>query len=1220
MKGNHLTKFLFSLLITIVGIINPSRSIAQATTLAAGDIAIIAMGPSSTDQFAFVLLKDINTGTIINFTDLGFASATAGFNGGTGGNAEGFVTYTAPSEQCAGTVITWKNGGSNLSGWSTQSTDFKLNASGEQLFAFQGTGTLATVNFATQSESTGEADWASQTNITVLYGMQTDAIWITTGTTADATSYQPSTSILPAADLIQFTSKSDVVYTAKTFTGTTAAIITSVTTAANFTTSSSQITLPAYTSFIVNPLPPTSGGDVTLTYNGLTHTVSASITGTGLTIDWYNASSSGTLLLSGSTTSPTATAAGTYVYYAQTRSTCNSSNISATRTKITLTINKAALTVTADNKTVNYTDAKPTLTYTITGFVNGENTSVVSGAPVLSTSYTNTTLPSLSPLAISITAGTLAAANYTFSSIVAGTLTINPANIWTGGTNTDWNTSNNWDSKVVPTTNTNIIIASGALHYPLLTTNITIAALSLQTGSYINLGTGAFIINGAISESGTLSGSSTSSLTLNGTAGTINFTTNTDSLLNLSLGSGATATLGSPLYIAAGTNKTPGALTIGSNATLNTTNELTLTSNDSSTAIVAAIPEDALTGIALGTINGTVTVDRYVHSVVNTANSTENGSGNTSVNNGLRAWRLLTVPVTQSGSETIKAAWQNNGIAYNAATPSTQGIGTLITGASATNGLDAVSGTSLLSWNVDGQSFSPVTNTLVPISNGNYGGSNSGNTGYMLFVRGDRNPATVSNPDFGGITINNTMLNPTGNLITGKQVYNVKYSPGTGTGQSRFTLIGNPYAAPVNLATLDTNNVRAQYYIWNPNLNSVGAFVTIDLYFGLTISSPSTGHESQYIQSGQAFFAVGGTEPSDGTLTFNESNKTDSNNNYVFRPAAIPTESFSSSLYLLDDSAITLADGNIVQYRSGLNADIDYLDALKLNNTNETFSLVRDSVKLAIERRPIIANNDTLFFNLAQTTKRNYQFQFTATALNHPGLMGFLKDSYTGDSTMLNLNSNTAVNFSIDANTASQAGNRFMIVFERPAGAAPLPVTFIGIKATQQSNNAIAITWNVQNEINIQSYEVEKSTDGKTYYAIGSVTAIGLSQYNLEDDNAATGVNYYRVHSTGSDGSIQYSQIVQVITGAGDASIAIYPNPVQDAQIGVQFTNMPAGIYIAKLLTTLGQVITTKTINHAGGSATQTIPFNKTLAKGIYQLEIINTVDKSVTTHEVQYQ
>lgn len=55
----------------------------------------------------------------------------------------------------------------------------------------------------------------------------------------------------------------------------------------------------------------------------------------------------------------------------------------------TLTINQAHLTVTADNKTKCYGDANPTLSYSLSGFVNGETASVVSGSPTLITTATN---------------------------------------------------------------------------------------------------------------------------------------------------------------------------------------------------------------------------------------------------------------------------------------------------------------------------------------------------------------------------------------------------------------------------------------------------------------------------------------------------------------------------------------------------------------------------------------------------------------------------------------------------------------------------------------------------------------------------------------------------------------------------------------------------------------------------------------------------------------
>lgn len=89
----------------------------------------------------------------------------------------------------------------------------------------------------------------------------------------------------------------------------------------------------------------------------------------------------------------------------------------------TLTIAKAPLTVTADNKSKVFDNGPYTqFTATISGFVNGENASVVSGGagfdgPAISAVYPGT-------YAITPTVGSLDAANYAFTSFVNGTLTI----------------------------------------------------------------------------------------------------------------------------------------------------------------------------------------------------------------------------------------------------------------------------------------------------------------------------------------------------------------------------------------------------------------------------------------------------------------------------------------------------------------------------------------------------------------------------------------------------------------------------------------------------------------------------------------------------------------------------------------------------------------------------------------------------------------------------
>ena len=92
----------------------------------------------------------------------------------------------------------------------------------------------------------------------------------------------------------------------------------------------------------------------------------------------------------------------------------------------TLTVGPASLTVTADNKTKQYSDPLPAFTASYSGFKNGETlaTSGVTGSPSVST--TATTSSKAGTYAITATQGSLSAANYSFL-FVNGTLTIAPA-------------------------------------------------------------------------------------------------------------------------------------------------------------------------------------------------------------------------------------------------------------------------------------------------------------------------------------------------------------------------------------------------------------------------------------------------------------------------------------------------------------------------------------------------------------------------------------------------------------------------------------------------------------------------------------------------------------------------------------------------------------------------------------------------------------------------
>jgi hypothetical protein len=96
------------------------------------------------------------------------------------------------------------------------------------------------------------------------------------------------------------------------------------------------------------------------------------------------------------------------------------------------TVNPAVITVTAADKLKVYGAALPALTSSYSGFVNGETSSVVSGAPALGTSALASSPVGDYPITAAL--GSLTATNYTFA-FINGQLTVTPATLTVAGDN-----------------------------------------------------------------------------------------------------------------------------------------------------------------------------------------------------------------------------------------------------------------------------------------------------------------------------------------------------------------------------------------------------------------------------------------------------------------------------------------------------------------------------------------------------------------------------------------------------------------------------------------------------------------------------------------------------------------------------------------------------------------------------------------------------------------
>lgn len=495
-------------------------------------------------------------------------------------------------------------------------------------------------------------------------------------------------------------------------------------------------------------------------------------------------------------------------------------------------------------------------------------------------------------------------------------------------------------------------------------------------------------------------------------------------------------------------------------------------------------------GQVTGTLTGAtnVTVERYIP------------------NNGFRSWRLLSVPTF--GSQTIRQSWQENNAPLANGTPN---FGTLITDAglnntaSTTIGFDAAAGTSsLLRWN--GSGWTGAANTLSTAV--------SSQPAWFLFVRGERSKGvTGASGDASATT-----LRTNGTVYTGSQ--SVPVSTGA------FSLVGNLYPSAINFTQLVRSNVNNTFYVWDSKKlsgNSLGAYQTFSGTNGflcqLSGGSYTLGQPNTTIESGQAFFVMGGTAAGGGSITLLESSKiSGTNGNLGFRPA--PLVKIDSRLYNKEGD---MRDANTVVFSDNYSRDVDNDDAPKLGNPAENFAVERNSRILAIEGTLPLVNQDTIQFRMWNLQQQEYKLQFIISKVEAPGMEALLEDSYLNTMTALKLSDTNTVAFNINTDPASAAANRFRIVFRKTGlwvnqgyTIAPNPVT----------SSVMNLQFNAQpaGKYTIQVF----SSDGKRIYVRDISHAQGSSNYVLPLPNKpAAGIYTVKIMETKSGQAATLQMMVE---------------------------------------------------------------------------------------------
>jgi len=175
------------------------------------------------------------------------------------------------------------------------------------------------------------------------------------------------------------------------------------------------------------------------------------------------------------------------------------------------------------------------------------------------------------------------------------------AKTWVGGTSTAWATDANWCPATAPSSGESVEIPN-VTNDPVLSATTAIGSMNLASGATLSLSGNQLTIGGDISGTGTIVGSSTSSLIINGsTAGTLYMdqtTTGTTNVLqNLTVNRSGGLTLGNALRITGILTPTAGTITTGGNLTL---------------AASAASTYSQIAGTGTGGFSGNIVMEKFL--------------------------------------------------------------------------------------------------------------------------------------------------------------------------------------------------------------------------------------------------------------------------------------------------------------------------------------------------------------------------------------------------------------------------------------------------------------------------------------------------------------------------------------------------------------------------------------------------------------------------------
>jgi hypothetical protein len=115
------------------------------------------------------------------------------------------------------------------------------------------------------------------------------------------------------------------------------------------------------------------------------------------------------------------------------------------------------------------------------------------------------------------------------------------------------------------------------------------------------------------------------------------------------------------------------------------------------------------------------------------------------------------------------------------------------------------------------------------------------------------------------------------------------------------------------------------------------------------------------------------------------------------------------------------------------------------------------------------------------------------------------------------------------------------------ANDAILPVAMTAFGAREIEKQRVRLDWTTTNETGNSHFQIDHSTDGRIFNALGAVAGAGDSfteqTYDYLHETPVIGLNYYRLRQVDFDGAETLSEIREINVSGTTTTAFAYPNP-----------------------------------------------------------------------------